>query len=176
VHASDLHDCPHCRAGPGILSGWRALRQFCAMTERPDLPFPSQFRDESIDLMLAHGGPVLKGGHGKTLQLGLGWMAACGTANDAKLAIDGGAMQLIDVDRRMSELGDVLAGWGTSGDTSLSSHELEMDAHSIGTGLQRLLEVSAFAAQAQRIAAEIAALPLPNTLIPEIEALAHRQS
>ena len=74
------------------------------MVEVPELPFESHFSDQSIALMRAHGGPVLVGGGGRrTLDLGLGWMVIADRWDDAKVAVDGGPMQIREIDTRFLE-------------------------------------------------------------------------
>jgi hypothetical protein len=72
------------------------------MVELPELPFQSQFSDECIANMKAHGGPQLKGGYRqRALDLGLGWMVIYDAWDDAKVVpVDGGAMQITEFDRR----------------------------------------------------------------------------
>ena len=95
------------------------------MVEVPELPFPSHFNDQWIALMKAHGGPILKGGgYGqRALDLGLAWMVIYDRWDDAKVAVDGGVMQSMEIDKRF--LAAVIADYGSAKTLALAQSILE---------------------------------------------------
>ena len=70
----------------------------------------------------------------------------------------------------MWENADSLTGSGSA----LTLEEDQRDAAAILAALERLLHDAAFSSAAQRVAAEIAALPHPDEYVPTLESLAHR--
>ncbi len=97
------------------------------MVEVPELPFPSHFNDQWIALMKAHGGPILKGGgYGqRALDLGLAWMVIYDRWDDAKVAVDGGVMQSMEIDKRF--LAAVIADYGSATNARLGAKHLGID-------------------------------------------------
>ena len=70
----------------------------------------------------------------------------------------------------MWENADSLTGSGSA----LTLEEDQRDAAAILAALERLLHDATFSSAAQRVAAEIAALPHPDEYVPTLESLAHR--
>ena len=62
----------------------------------------------------------------------------------------------------------------TGSGSALTLEEDQRDAAAILAALERLLHDATFSSAAQRVAAEIAALPHPDEYVPTLESLAHR--
>src|SRR5690349_11944522 len=92
----------------------------------PELPFPSHFTNEAIADTKSFGGPTLMCGGGRTLDVGLGWMVICAAWGEAEVPIDGGAMQVRELDMTERLLDAVMVGYQNARDPNGSVWDLAL--------------------------------------------------